>query len=78
MAEVARPLLQSLRGSAVAVVDLHLTLHFLGEVPEERIDALALAAANIPPRFLQLALTRIDCWPVSRVLCLLPDADAGT
>jgi RNA 2',3'-cyclic 3'-phosphodiesterase len=78
MAEATRPLLQSLGGNAVAVVDLHLTLHFLGEVPEERIDALAIAAANIQPRLLPLALTRIDCWLASRVLCLLPDTSDDT
>jgi RNA 2',3'-cyclic 3'-phosphodiesterase len=72
MAEAARPLLQALGGNAVAVVDLHLTLHFLGEVPEDRIDALAMAAASLQPRFLQLALSRIDCWPAARVVCLLP------
>lgn len=79
--EIARsvqPWLKSPGGKAVPAPDLHLTLCFLGEVPQMRIAALLEAAAGIQAQRLQLRLSRIDHWRAARVLCLLaPEEDAG-
>lgn len=53
-------------------IDLHLTLHFLGQVPEARLPALkqALPAPGAP---VTLTLDRMEVWP-NGVAVLLPEA----
>lgn len=52
---------------AAAVVDparLHITLHFLGQVPQERVDELRVAlAVRVEPHVLALAQGRATVWP---------------
>ncbi len=45
----------------VAATDLHLTLVFIGAVPQERLDALT-QAARIPSARVELALDRVELW----------------
>jgi 2'-5' RNA ligase len=53
--------------------DLHLTVLFLGQVPELQFDALKAAAGQIrlPPIYQPLA--RLEVWPQPGVLCLVGD-----
>ena len=59
-------------GRPVAEADLHLTLAFLGEMPDDRLDALnAMAAAiRVPPFALDIAAA--GWWRRSRVAWLAP------
>ncbi len=57
--------------------DLHITLHFLGQVEDDAVHAIAaLGAAQRPPPF-ALALDRIDYWPGPRILCATPSTPPG-
>lgn len=76
MLEATRPLLQELRGRPVIAADLHLTLCFLGEIAEAQASVLLATAEQIPPVSLQLAVSQLDFWQDSRVLCLMPEAGA--
>lgn len=77
MHEAAAPLLRELGGRAVLADDLHLTLCFIGEVEGAPLDALLTAAGRIAAPVIDLRLHRLDYWPDSRVLCLLPESRAG-
>lgn len=72
MHDAALSLVRRTGGRPVAAEDLHLTLCFLGQVPEGRIDALIAAAEGIESTGTSLALDRADLWRRSCVLCLLP------
>lgn len=50
--------------------DLHLTLHFLGQVPETRLPSLQQALPT-PDAPVTLTLDRVDVWP-NGVAVLLP------
>ncbi len=63
------------RGTALAApAHLHLTLHFLGEVPESRIPALRAALATVPVPALRLHLGRGETWARGLVV-LRPEPD---
>lgn len=48
--------------------DLHLTLHFLGQVASERLDALRSLGAGIRAQGFELVLDRLGHWPRPQVL----------
>lgn len=48
--------------------DLHLTLHFLGQVPRDRVDALRALGGGIHSHGFELVLDRIGHWPRPQVL----------
>lgn len=50
---------------------LHLTLHFLGQVPRARIPALC-SALRVPFQRHELRFSRCECWP-GGLLVALPD-----
>lgn len=57
-------------GRVVPARNFHVTVVFLGEVPQPRVQAvIAAAAATSAPAF-TLTLDRIDAWPESNVLVL--------
>ncbi|MBK8958875.1 MAG: RNA 2',3'-cyclic phosphodiesterase [Proteobacteria bacterium] len=69
----AASLLNLRDGRPLARADLHLTLAFVGEVPEERVGELgAMAAALDMPGF-DLMLVAAGWWRRSRVAWLAPD-----
>ena len=47
---------------------LHLTLAFLGAVPQSRVAAAAAAAANVAARPFVLELARLACWKHNRIV----------
>lgn len=75
MHEGMLPLVREAGARPVAAEDLHLTLCFLGEVPETRVQALIRAADAIVAIAARLSFGHIDLWPRSRVLCLLAQPD---
>jgi len=54
----------------VPAYNLHLTLHFLGNVPLAKIDCFKTAAANIPTAKFSLNLNHIGCFNKVKVLWL--------
>ncbi|TNG02963.1 MAG: RNA 2',3'-cyclic phosphodiesterase [Gammaproteobacteria bacterium] len=53
--------------------NLHATLNFLGNLPEERIPDLLEAASGVRGRHCVLELTKLEVWRRSAVLALCPD-----
>ena len=60
------------RSRPVRAENLHLTLAFLGSVPEERLDAVHAAGAAVRAGPTALTLARVEHWPRPRLLCALP------
>ncbi len=52
--------------------DLHLTLHFLGQVDEARVAALSALGDDLPGEAFTLRLDRLGHWPKPRVLWVGP------
>jgi 2'-5' RNA ligase len=75
IASATQPVVQTLHTRQVHEADLHLTLCFLGDVPEARVATVQEVASDITAHHSRLSLTRLDCWERSRVLCLLPEQD---
>lgn len=59
-------------GRAVPCANLHLTLAFLGSVPEERLPALLATAAAVRSEAFSLVIDRIEHFRRSRVLAATP------
>ncbi|MGH8149591.1 MAG: RNA 2',3'-cyclic phosphodiesterase [Steroidobacteraceae bacterium] len=65
-------------GRQVAAESLHLTLAFLGSVPEASLEAvkecarIASRASRIAPPALGVTLDTIEYWPRSQLLCATP------
>lgn len=81
-----RALLESGTGRPVPAGNLHVTLAFLGAVPQRRLPELAEVAREAarclragsaiagPPGHLELAFDRIEHWRDAQLLCALPAA----
>lgn len=54
------------------VADLHLTLHFLGQVEDERLESLLTLGRQQRFESFELVLDRIGHWPRPRVLWVGP------
>ena len=50
-------------GRWVHTDDLHITLRFLGSVPQERMACIAQAAEKIRAKEFSLSIDRLSCWP---------------
>lgn len=83
MAHATRKAVQASGGRPVPQNNLHVTLAFLGSVPERRLPELAAAArgatetltpggANSPADPLQLVFDRLEYWRAAHLLCALP------
>ncbi|HEY6516012.1 MAG TPA: RNA 2',3'-cyclic phosphodiesterase, partial [Steroidobacteraceae bacterium] len=62
-------------GRPVPATNLHVTLAFLGSVPERRLGELgevARASAASPASRLELAFDHLEYWQAARLLCALP------
>lgn len=65
-----RVLVRGSGGRAIPARNFHVTVLFLGEVPQPRVTAVMAAAAATPSRAFTLTLDRIEAWPGSNVLVL--------
>ena len=84
LAHAARKAIKANGGQAVAVSNLHLTLLFLGAVPEGRMPELVTIARRVAAAFpmkavpLQFTFDRLEHWKKPQVLCAIPaEADAA-
>jgi len=57
-------------GRPVPPANFHVTVVFLGPVPQSRFDAVAHSAAQSQGRAFELCLDRLQLWARSGVLCL--------
>jgi 2'-5' RNA ligase len=77
MAEATRGIVQASDARAVPISNLHVTLAFLGSVPERKLSELtgitqrvAGSAAAVPP--LALSFERLEYWKKAQLLCAVP------
>lgn len=56
----------------VSPANLHLTLAFIGSLPEERLDAVLAAGTEVRAAPVSMPLTRIEHWARPRLLCAVP------
>jgi 2'-5' RNA ligase len=68
----AAALLNLRDGQPVQHADLHMTLAFLGEVPEARVAALCAMAAELRASSFELGISAAGWWRRSRVAWLAP------
>ena len=54
--------------------DLHITLHFLGQVGDDRLEEIAAVGAEHQLAPFNLVLDEIDYWSRPRVLCATPSS----
>ena len=54
--------------------DLHITLHFLGQVDGDRLEEVAAVGAKHQSASFSLVLDEIDYWSKPRVLCAMPSS----
>jgi RNA 2',3'-cyclic 3'-phosphodiesterase len=78
----ARTALDSMRGGRPVVAEnLHVTLAFLGSVPEASLEAvkecarMASEESRVAPPGLDVTLDALDYWRRSRVLCAVPSRE---
>lgn len=71
--QLLAPQVRSIEGRSIPARNLHITLAFLGSVPNERVDSvIALANRVEPVGRIDLAFERLEVWRRSRVLVLVP------
>jgi RNA 2',3'-cyclic 3'-phosphodiesterase len=70
--EATRQVTTPQRGRVIPAANLHVTIAFLGEITQERVQAAMDAGAATHARAFDLRLDRIESMRRSRVLCLLP------
>jgi RNA 2',3'-cyclic 3'-phosphodiesterase len=66
--ETAAPLLCKVGGRALASVDLHVTLCFLGAVGEAQFAALCERAGQIEAASFELTFERLEWWRAARIV----------
>jgi RNA 2',3'-cyclic 3'-phosphodiesterase len=79
MEHATRKAARSSGGRPVPAANLHVTLAFLGSVPELRLRELAeIARAVAPGGDLELAFDHLEYWRAARLLCAQPAAAPAT
>lgn len=76
MVEATRPSVRASGGRPVAAGNLHVTMTFLGSVPERRLGELAQAARAAVPQPqgapLGLSFDHLEYWRGAQLVCALP------
>ncbi len=70
--EATRQVTTAQRGRVIPAANLHITIAFLGEIAQERVQAAVDAGAATQAPVFGLCLDRIEAMRRSRVLCLVP------
>ncbi len=65
---------RQLDGRLTREESVHMTLLFLGDTPEERLPALAAAAAIVPFEPFKFSIGQADCWKHNKVAWVAPPA----
>jgi 2'-5' RNA ligase len=61
----------------IKAANLHATLNFIGNLPEQRLSALIAAAGAVSAQRFVLELTMLEVWRRSAVLALCPETVPG-
>lgn len=80
LGDIADDAAQSFGGRATRRETIHLTLAFLGNVPEARLPELCAAAARVRGEPFSLTIDRLGFWPHNHLLwagCPVPVAPLG-
>lgn len=83
-AHAARKAVKASGGTPVPVSNIHLTLIFLGSVPERKLADLSAIARRVAALFpqdalpLQLEFERLEHWKKAQVLCAVPAEATGS
>jgi len=73
MVRATRKAARASGGRPVPAANLHVTLAFLGSVPERRLTELAeIARGAAPGGGLELACDHLEYWRAAQLLCALP------
>jgi RNA 2',3'-cyclic 3'-phosphodiesterase len=81
-AEASSALASMREGRRVASASLHITLAFLGPVPQSAVASArecaqaVCEALDLPPPGLEVMLDALECWSRSRVLCATASRDS--
>lgn len=67
---IMRPRVESSRGRAVPARNLHVTLAFLGSIPDARFEAVLACASAVRGDAFHLAFDQLEIWARAHVLCL--------
>ena len=67
--------IKALGGKPQPASNLHLTLHFLGEVDGSRVNTLTQLGNDAAAETIALRFNRIECWHKADIACLRPDND---
>ncbi len=68
--DVISPLAKNVEGSAVYRASWHVTLVFVGDFPEERIETLQANASQIQVEPFRLRFDRAEFWPRQKIAVL--------
>jgi 2'-5' RNA ligase len=74
LAAASRPLLAAAKCRPIADSRLHVTLAFLGGVPEAQMDSVRAAGDAVSGQAFALGLNRWGWWRQSKILMLFPSA----
>ena len=72
MRDFMSPLAKLVEGRAVDRREWHVTLAYIGEFPEERIDELLAAKQDITMQPIRLRFDRLEFWPRPKIAALVP------
>ena len=68
--DAMRPLLTSIEGKMVDRRNWHVTLSFIGEFPESKIDELLVRLAHVEVQPFRLRFDRVSFYPRPKIACL--------
>ncbi len=71
-----QPIINTLGGKPQPSANLHLTLHFLGEVAADRVGALSQLGADVAHKTIALRFNKIECWGKADLACLRPHEES--
>ncbi len=70
--DVISPAVRLVDGRAVPRANWHLTLQFLGDVPEKLVPDLLEAIPRFAPPAFSIPFDRVEFWPRAKTACLVP------
>lgn len=70
-------MLTVLGGKPQPASNLHLTLHFLGEVAADRVGVLSQLGADVAREPMALRFNKIECWGKADLACLRLDEESA-
>jgi len=68
--DTLRPILTSIEGKMVDRRNWHVTLSFIGDFPENRIDDLLVRLAHVEVQAFRLRFDRLSFYPRPKIACL--------